>query len=359
MGNRRLIEGELKEVLDTFMRFNVPSKIYHYSNYVQLEGKDNLIHFTQSLIIGEAINSGLVVGTVAYEGEPFDKVTVPVDAIKKLQRILEKSIEYVEIDIHNDKNKFVEVRTKGIKQRLPLADVTMPSRLISMMNEYRQVETSEFPMEGVKSILKVLGKEITNTTVSFNLHGVYLTSTGSYTTNQITVEVMKEPLNLPYPIYMPYFATKMLSQLPDEGMEYAQIEAGGNSSPFLYMKGDGIEFFFQEWMSKDVYPVDGIQYLLGEEGVEVDISTIVSISKWMKPNSDIITIDFREGKAKSDDNEVELDIAVQDVDTITLHASLIPPARELDGTYTRASIINGSMLKLSGFMLTKIISSMA
>lgn len=357
MGSRRLIGKELREGLTTFMRFHVPSKIYHYSNYIQMVGEEGSLKFTLSLIIGEAINTGMVVIKVPYEGDDFKKVTVPADDIKKLMRILPNTEDPIEFSLPSQGKNYIEWQMPSLKHRTSITDVLLPAMLTNQFKELREAPEYDFPLEDIQDVLKVMGKEITNTTVSFNFHGIYMTKRGSYTTNTMTIEEMKEPLEIQDDIYMPFFASKMLTALPKGDYVYSQVEVDSTTSPMLYVRGETIEFFFQEWMSKDVYPIEGILNVVGNEGLPISIQDVSNVVAWLKPNADVLTLDFRNGVARDVENVSEVQIATQDIDPISFHTSLLPSSKDMAG-YSEASIVGGRMLKLDGFLLTKVINNM-
>ena len=207
MGSRRLIGKELREGLTLFMKFHVPSKIYHYSNYIQMEGISGTLKLTLSLIIGEAINTGMVVVDVPFEGEDFNKVTVPAEDIRKLMRILPNTDDFIEMKIPSPGENYIEWVMPSLKHRTSITDVLLPAMLNRQFSDLRDAPEYPFPLEDIQDVLKIMGKEITNNTVSFNYHGIYMTEKGSYTTNTMTIEEMKEPLEIQDDIYMPFFAS--------------------------------------------------------------------------------------------------------------------------------------------------------
>lgn len=341
---------ELTSKLKLALSFYKYSQIYHYANYMELKVVGDELCLTQSLILGKAINTGILRVKVNGSGSGDGSAMLPSEELKKHLSLIP---EDVVISLENNKVVFTG---SNVLFSIPTVDTEVQPLLLHEYQEALKGNSYPFDFSKVYGILKILKKDVTTNPTDFRLMAYYVGEEDSYSTNGIRMTKVHDGSNIPS-IVFPQVMYDVFKELDKTFKDYDYeiykntVESIGVESyqkKVCVLRNTDVDVSFQEWDFNNGYPIDIIRgRFQGTPDFETTDMSILQHIIDIGKVSTIIAVDFMNGKISGVRSGAEIYIEKQNLPIFYLNNATLPSAKDVEEYHT-IKVVENTMLILEG-----------
>lgn len=327
MITHRVDGKELKDKIKMLLSFYTPSKIYYYGNYARVRAFEDVIEFTQVQIVGEAINTGLL--EVQVQGEQYLEeeviVMVHTEELKKIvNQIVEDTCDVVVAD------NYIAIESWEKSITIPVADSDVPKNLIDNHNYVKEATKYPINIKEINKAIAVVNQATKGVIVSYDNQAVYLENYYAHVNKgvRITTHTLDTPLGLTEGLYMPLYMIPVLKHL--EG-EYVTIQRRMSlqGEELVMLQGNGVTIHFQEWYSKDLFPLEMVKQLTQPQHLPPTPEYIEVLGE-ISTASTILNLDLDNGLIQTKDGNIVSEVPqVPGTPKVFISTEVMPKKAEL------------------------------
>lgn len=325
--------------------FYTKSLIFTESNYVTVthDGGEDILHMMLPLIVGEAISTGIISVEIPTEGGDSFTTVVSMERLIELRKALAE--EDGLIDMEKLDTGALVFTSPEMTVRIPESRIAIPQMLLDTLASLRAQEQHPFPIKEVDAVMTALSKELTNNIINFNLKGVYIEKDTAVATTGFKIARLNKGSGIDYPMYLPTYVDKVIKRLPKERLTFSTGKVSATHSPHIYIKGAGVELVFQEWNSKDIYPIEQIKELYAQDVKHVDAEAFIKATVKANKFKGTLYYDFPNGTVEDKEKTITVNMDKQDIQPIFLNMTVLPKTTSLKKV-TKVGVSDAGMVYL-------------
>ena len=326
MITHRVDGKELKDKIKMLLSFYTPSKIYYYGNYARVRAFENVIEFTQVQIVGEAINTGLL--EVQVQGEQYLEeeviVMVHTEELKKIvNQIVEDTCDVVVAD------NYIAIESWEKSITIPVADSDVPKNLIDNHNYVKEATKYPINIKEINKAIAVVNQATKGVIVSYDNHAIYLENDSVIVNKgvRVTRHYPAMPLGLTEGLYLPLYMVPVLKHLEDENVQMGRVTTP-HGEELVMVKGDSFAIHFQEWFSKEQFPLDSIKQLTALQAL-VETPEYISTLGDLSTADKVLELDLANGEISTRDKKIVADVPSLVTPKVHISTEVMPKKAEL------------------------------
>lgn len=326
MIQQRVDGKDLKDKIKILLSFFTPSKIYYYGNYTQVKVYEDTIEFTQVNIVGEAINTGLL--EVSVQGEYYleeEKViNVPTEELKKIVNQIPEEVNEV---IVTDTSLTITSQDKEIT--IPVVDSDVPRNLIENHELIKQAVEEPISIKELNKAINEVNHATKGVIVSYDNYAIYLENESVYVNKgvRITRHYLTEPLGLTEGLYLPLYMVPVLKQLDNENVQLARSTTVSGED-LVMVRGDNFAIHFQEWYSKNEFPLDAIKQMTQLSQPQATPEYLTALGD-LSTADKVLELNLTDSQIRTKDGKIEIDVPQMNAPKVYISTEVMPKKAEM------------------------------
>lgn len=280
----------IKDVVKTFDTMYVADKLYDYSNFITIYGRNGRLFFEMCVIMNGASNDAMVRLYEDSEGlVDFDKLIVNFTELKSIVKAIKSDEMFFDLD-----GKNLTIIGGKSTHTSEASTVAIPKQIVTILDSFmenNQENMVDFNLVKLYNNMNDIGSNLTMNTLKVGLFGVMSTPKFMVSTDGISMSIYTNG-QLPEQFMFPKHSLLILKMLPKIGAKFKIIDHR------LFIVGVGFECYIGEWSGYKEYPVSGVARLMDMEMTKImDGPGAISAIKACHMFDDVAIVYFGQGYA--------------------------------------------------------------
>lgn len=357
MGSRVIqqrVDGEdLKDKIKMLLSFFTLSRIYYYGNYTQIRAIEDEVMFTQVQIVGEAVNTGLLEAKVQgeyYLEEDFN-ITVATEELKRIVNQIPDDVNELLLASNS-----LTIASQDKEIVIPVVDSDIPRNLMENHEYVRTAPTTMLDIKNLNKSIAQVNQATKGVIVSYDNHAIYLENDSVIVNKgvRVTRHYPAMPLGLTEGLYLPLYMVPVLKHLEDENVQMGRVTTP-HGEELVMVKGDSFAIHFQEWFSKEQFPLDSIKQLTALQAL-VETPEYISTLGDLSTADKVLELDLANGEISTRDKKIVADVPSLVTPKVHISTEVMPKKAEL--RKYKSIEVGPSMVRFQGPDIVTIVATM-